>query len=267
MAHEANGIPTGPDNGLRRSRRWTAARRDTYLAVLGQTGNARAAAEAIGMDRATLEHRRGRDPAFAADCRIALATAQARLGEGPPGDPDPFETVRRGPQGKPQIVATGKGRWNGRIEARFLALLRASGNVSASARAVGFTPETVWQRRRKWPGFARAMEAVLEEAVIELEFRLVKHGSDAIAAAGDGGEETHGLPAGAGFDREFALKFLKWREEKRAGGGRRGRGDRNGPKPPTFEEARDNILRKIDAIERQRAREKKGDGEGELPPA
>jgi hypothetical protein len=231
---------------MRRSARWTGARRQTYLEVLRETGNARAAAEAIGMDRSTLRHRRRRDPEFDQACEEAVAAADARLAAGEIAT-DPFEVVRRGSSGRLQIVAVGAGRWTGLSEQKFFASLRVTGNMSASARAAGFTPETVWERRRQWPAFAAAIEAVLEEAEVELEFRLAKQGSDVAAVAG-GGDPAAPPP----FDPEFALKFLKWREEKRRGGGRRGRGDRYRRPEPTIEEVRDEVLRRIAAIRRHR---------------
>lgn len=271
------GLKRGAGNGLRRSPRWTGARREAYFAVLAETGNAAAAAAAIGMDRSTLRHRRKRDPDFARDHEAALAAADERLAQG--GEEialDPFETIRPGPSGRLQIVAIGKGRWSGAVEQRFLALLRENGNMSASARAVGFTPETVFERRRQWPAFAAAIEAVLEDAELALELRLATAGNNVAAAgaAGTAGAGTAGEGAAAGsgpqpFDPEFALKFLKWREEKRRGGGRRGRWL---VRPePTIEEVRDELVRRVAAIRRHREQCGTGDrppgegGEGDPP--
>jgi hypothetical protein len=233
-------------------------RRQTYLEVLGETGNSRAAAEAIGMDRSTLRHRRRRDPEFDQACEEAVAAADARLAAGEIAT-DPFEAVRRGSNGRLQIVAVGAGRWTGLSEQKFFASLRVTGNMSASARAAGFTPETVWERRRQWPAFAATIEAVLEEAEVELEFRLAKLGND-VAPSTAGTAEAPPAPP---FDPEFALKFLKWREEKRRGGGRRGRGDRYRRKEQPIEEVRASIMRKLDAIE---AHEKRKGGAGDANP-
>ena len=198
------GIPTGPDNKLRRSPRWTGQRLDTYLAALEATGNARAAAEAIGMNRRTIERRRAKDASFARDCAAALAAADRRLkgaaadtaaqgGRGGDG-PDPFEMIRRGPNGKAQIAAAGKRRWCGRTDTVFIAELRRTGNMSAAARAAGFSLNAALDRRRKWPDFARRIEEALEDAEIVLEFRLASLGSD---SAGDeaGAEEEKQPPA------------------------------------------------------------------------
>jgi len=269
MARAGRGLRRGPDNALRRSPRWTGARRETYFAVLAETGNARAAAEAIGMDPSTLRSRRKRDPGFARDHEAALAAADAWLASAEAeAGLDEFEAIRPGPGGRLQIVAIGKGHWTPVVERSFLALLRENGNMSASARTVGFTPETVWERRRKFPAFAAAIEATLEEAELALELRLAAQGNDLVP----GGETAAAAaasppPPPPPFDQEFALKFLKWREEKRAGRGRRGRGGRLVRNEPTIEEVRDEILRRLAAIRRHREKQAGGQRDPEPAPA
>jgi hypothetical protein len=172
------------------------------------------------------------------------------------------------PRGRLQIVAIGKGRWSGAAERRFFALLRENGNMSASARAVGFTPETVWERRRQWPAFAEAIDAVLDEAELVLELRLAVQGN-AVAketvTSNDGATVACDCPQPPPpFDPEFALKFLKWREEKRRGGGRRGRQPLR--RELTIEEVRDEVLQRVAAIRRHREKHGTGDtpqGDGE----
>lgn len=258
MSDGAKDDCAGAKGVLRRSARWTGARRETYLAVLRATGNMRAAAEAIGMDRTSVERRAKLDPEFGRACREALAEADRRLrgrradeaATGAPAQsgPDPFEVVRRGSNGRLQIAAAGKGRWSGHIEQAFVDHLRRTGNLSASARAAGFSLNSVLDRRRRCPGFARRIEEALEDAEIELEFRLVAHCSDVAEDTGTATSEFR-----PPFDPEFALKFLKWREEKRRGGGRRGRGDR-GPPVPSIEEVTERIVRRVEAIKRHRER-------------
>jgi hypothetical protein len=58
------------------------------------------------------------------------------------------------------------------------------------------------------------------------------------------------------------MRFLKWREEKRRGGGRR---DHRQPKPVTFEEAVDNVMRKIEAIDRHEKRKAALEGDSAQP--
>ncbi len=239
----------------RKGLRFTALRRETYLQVLAETGNKRAAAEAIGFRRNRMDGIRKRDPAFAAACVAALATATERLEDGDgqfDGVDDPeFQTLRRCRYGRVQIIAVGPGRWSKRVEDRFLAVLGQCGNVEASARAVGFAGTDIFRRRRQWPGFARRMDEALEEADVRLEFRLACHGNIVPTDGGNAPVDCPEVP----FDPEFALRYLKWRQEKKAGRGRRGRV----PEPPSIEAVTEKIIRKVEAIKRHRAR-------GGLPP-
>ena len=236
----------------RRGERFVGERRAEFFRVLAETGNARTAAHAIGMDRTTLERRRKQEPELDRQWTEALDAADARLSKKDSAFErgDPFQTIRRGSHGKMQLAAVAEGRWTGRTENAFIAALRRTGNVSAAARAIGFSYDHVWERRRQWPGFARRWEEALDDAEIELEFRMMRLGNNVLPAAGEAGAEA---PPAEKFDPEFALRFLKWREEKRAGGGRRGRGD-CGPRVASIEEVKENILRKIEAIERHRNR-------------
>jgi hypothetical protein len=237
--------------GFRRRKvlRFTALRRETYLEALAETGNMRAAAEVIGFRRNRMDGIRKRDPAFAADCAAALRTADARLKgaewqfEGVDG-PE-FQTLRRCRNGRVQIIAVGPGRWSKRVEDRFLAILSQCGNIEASARAVGFAGTDIFRRRRQWPGFDRRMAEALDEADVRLEFRLACHGNT-VPPEGDAPVDCPEVP----FDPEFALKYLKWRQEKKAGGGRRGRI----PAPPSIEAVTEKIVRRVEAIKRHRER-------------
>lgn len=237
--------------------RLSAAQKDRFLEVLGQTGNRRAAAEAIGVEPRLMDQRRKYDKVLDRQWAAALAQADRRLS----GAAGPFDcigarqlnVIRRGRGGRIQLVAAGAKRWCKAIEDRFLATLGMCGNIAASARAVGFSESCVWQRRRAWPDFARRMEEVLEEAELRIEFRLASIGSEAETGAGAGdGMGTFGSNPPAPFDPDFALRFLKWREEKRTGRGSKGR--RHMRPEPSVEEVRAKILAKLDAIERHEAR-------------
>lgn len=256
---EGQGGSAGAEGGRGRDpkapgTRLIGARREAFLAALGETGNVRIAAAEIGMDKRTLERMRKRDAALDRDWAAAVDAADRRLrAASAQFGGDPWEMIKRGPSGRLQIVAVRAGGWTGKVEDRFFDLLRRTGNVSASARALGFAANYVWERRRQWPDFARRWEEALEDSEIELEFRLVKLGNNvppAPACVAAGESEPAPEPP---FDPEFALKFLKWREEKRAGRGRRGNGHRYGPREPTIEEVRDEIVRRVAAIRRHRA--------------
>jgi hypothetical protein len=71
------------------------------------------------------------------------------------------------------------------------------------------------------------------------------------------------------FDPEFALRFLKWREEKRrAQGGGAGSAAsaarRQAVEDMPIEAVREEILRRIDAIRAHETRREAGGGDGEV---
>lgn len=236
----------------RKVRRFTAERRAAFLEHLRRSGNQAAAARSLGFDRTVPEARRRRDAAFELECRAALDEASRRLA----GASDPFahdgdaafETIRGGRRGRVQIVATRTGKWSKGAEDLFLDILRGCGNVAAAARATGFSESLIWQRRRKWPAFAQRIEAALDEAELVLEFRLATLGIDRCGADGEaaGGAVIMEAPPPR-LDPEFALRFLKWREEKRRGKPERGG---HGAAPRPIEEMRATILSRINAIKR-----------------
>ncbi|HEV2747177.1 MAG TPA: hypothetical protein VGW34_07750 [Allosphingosinicella sp.] len=261
--------------GSRSGRRaWTVELGEAYLALLRETGNARASARALGHPY-LFRKRMKRDPDFARRCAEAVAEADARLsraasafplrleykGEPPgkaasagdmlrpgrkrKGKPEPV--IRRTSTGRMQITLTREGHWTSEIEADFLARLRATGNFNACARAVGFQPNSVYARMRQWAAFARDVAAALEEANVTLDYKLVAHAQALLREPGEAeaaGIEEEALP----FDPVMAMKILAHIDARRYG--RSGKGRRKGPPERSFEQARDSILRKIEAIER-----------------
>lgn len=233
--------------------------RARFLEVLRETGNRGLAAKAIGIEPRLMDQRRGHDADLDQEWEEAAEEAHRRL----LALDGPFETgaggtpkaIRRGKKGRLQLVEAGERRWTGDTEARFLEALRGCGNVRAAARFVGSCESTVWTRRRQWPAFAKAMEEMLEEAELALEYRIacMANGAGPGEAARDqagGDEESEGgdLPQPLGFDPDFAMRFLKWREEKRRGGKRR----TPLAAPPPIEDVAAKVLRLVEAIKRHR---------------
>jgi hypothetical protein len=235
--------------------RLTEEERERFLRVLRETGNRKTAAAAIGVEPRLMDQRRKFDPAFDRAWREAVEEADRRLREADGS----FACagggmIRRGKGGRRQIVSTGEGRWNAAVEARFKEVLRATGNFAAAARAVGFSESAVWDRRRKWPAFAASLDALLDEAEMALEYRLASMGSNLVAGGEGEGGEASGSDAGHGggrsaspepFDMDQAMRFLKWREEKRRGGRRT-----PAAKAPTIEEVTEKVVRQVAAIKR-----------------
>jgi hypothetical protein len=243
--------------------------RALFLKVLRETGNRRAAAAAIGVGPRAMDQRRAHDPELDRDWRAALDEAHLALAlaKGPFDCPQGTarNTIRRGKNGRLQLVAAGEERWSAAVEERFKEALRACGSVRAAAQAVGFTESTVWQRRRAWPVFAAMIEELLEEAELGLELRIASMGSNVLPVEtgtvasnrprkkGEEGAAMAPMP----FDADFAMRFLKWREEKRRGGGRWA----PRAKPPSIEEVTEKIVSRVEAIKRHRRREEDRNGD------
>lgn len=238
-------------------RKFKGEKREAYLEGLRRTGNNNAAAREAGICVSTGPRCRKREPEFEALCLEAVAEAQRRLAgaEGPFDgcDEAAFESIRRGADGRRKIQALGNRRWSKLREERFFAMLRECGNVAASARAAEVSREAVWKRRREWPSFARRFEETMDEAEIALEYRIACLGTnwtEDSEQADFGHAADAGAAAGAAaFDPELALRFLKWREEKK----RRLRAPTAAL--PSAEEARERIARGVAALRRYNERE------------
>ena len=212
-------------------RRLTQLRRETFLEVLAQTGNRRMAAEAIGFEPRLMDQRRRYDRLLDRQWTEALRQADRRLAgiDGPfdqERDAMPAVVVKRGRGGRLMLQRAGEKRWSRAVEDRFFATLAMCGNIAASARAVGFSKSCVDQRRRKWPDFGRRLEETLDDAEIEIEFRVAAE----VQGKRGGGDGQPAMEPGP-LDLDSAMRFLKWRQEKKAGRGRRGRL----PAPPSIE--------------------------------
>ena len=230
-------------------RRLTQARRKRFLEVLAQTGNRRMAAEAIGFEPRSMDQRRRYDNLLDRQWRDSAAQADRRLAgiEGPYDGAAAPMVIKRGPNGRLQLQKAGEKRWSKAVEDRFFATLGVCGNIAASARAVGFSQSCIDQRRRKWPDFARRLEEALDDAEVEIEFRVAAEVSGKRAEAAM--DPDAAIEPGP-LDMDAAMRFLKWRQEKKAGRGRRGRI----PAPPSIEEVTERIVKRVKAIKRHRQR-------------
>jgi hypothetical protein len=153
--------------------RFTRWRRAHFFRVLEETGHVQMAVEAAGVSLGCIYRLRRVEAGFTEKMIAAVGKADARLerGEGPPGVTVAGDShcqqalvVRRGRGGRLRVMAAGRHWWTERHDAVFLAHLRATGSVAASARAAGFTPKSAWNRRERLPGFARAMDEAREDA-------------------------------------------------------------------------------------------------------
>jgi hypothetical protein len=275
---------------------WTDELGEAFLALLRETGNFSASSRALGYPN-LFNNRRRWDFAFRRACREAVDEADARLSESdspflppievksdpsgaPPGDPvetplDPGDLlkpgpkrksarpqyyIRRGSHGRLQVTLATDENWTAEIEADFLARLRETGNFERSAMAVGFHPESVRYRMRKWAAFARSVDDALAEASITLDYKLVAYAHALLRRPGDAPVEGQELDEDVPFDPVMAMKILGHLDSRR--NGRSGRGRHKGPPERTIEEARASIRRKIEAIERHEAWKKEREGGG-----
>ena len=157
-----------------------------FLRELARTGNAQAAARAIGVSDRTLHARRKVHPAFAARWDATLAAAHARLhraggarsaagrGEGG-GEGDRAAdqtTVSLCRNGRLQLRRARRDAVTRAGEQRFLLALSATANISLSAAAAGASAAAFNKRRRANPAFAREVRAALAAGYERLEGAL-----------------------------------------------------------------------------------------------
>jgi hypothetical protein len=273
--------------------KWGAEIRARFLELLRETGNVAATLRVIGHPNMFYKRRR-RDPGFAAAWAAAVAGADAALAAAEsafPGSPQgtvmngcprfdgtaeelggylrpgrkpaqarPQVVIRRTSNGKAQLGRAREGHMTAEREAEFLALLRATGNFAASARAIGFQPASLHQRERQWPAFARACQEAIEAASVQWDYALVAHahmllGIGPSTALGMGEEEAG---ATVPFDPEAAMRIIGFLDRRKAG---RAGGRHKGAPERSFEEVVESIMSKIEAIERHEAMFGKEEGD------
>ena len=166
-----------------------------FLAALAETGNARAAARALGVHRATYTKRRAKCPAFARNWDAALAVAHAAIGgtvtfsataEMPPAQrtgksncPQFLRTTGGEPvtvrlkSGRLQVRRAPPGRMTRAARQAFLAALAATCNVRLASAAAGFTHPTFYRLAERDPGFAREWRLARAEGHQRIEMALL----------------------------------------------------------------------------------------------
>jgi hypothetical protein len=151
----------------------------------------------------------------------------------------------------PQRIRVNRKWWTAEAEALFLDHLAASCNISWAAAQAGFSTQTLYRHRRTEPDFARRWDEALDVGYIRLKTELL---GTAI-----------GFVERLRTDPELPLKHMTVRDAvnliNRHGGGGGGTTARNGrfrPRPWPFDEARDSILAKLEAIEAARRLEAEG---------
>jgi hypothetical protein len=233
----------------------SARRRAAFLRALAASGNQTLAAERAKVSRSWVRLHRSADPAFDAAVREAVRQAEGKLREQrerPPAQGYHFgeELVLWGSGAgtRTQLIRARPNQWTPRLEERFLQVLGHSCNVTAACRAIGVSQPSAYQRRARWPGFARRWDVVLDEAIDRLECALLQRGADLLCASD--------APCVASF-RDMtvseAIYLVDMHKRRRAREVRKGGLWR---RPRTLDELRPGIIAKLEIIERQRERER-----------
>lgn len=265
--------------GRNRAPRW----RRGFFVRLAATGNATLAAKRAGVARTWVYRWRREDSEFAAEWQAAVERfdrrmkkrARRELGRelvwglgreralpvrAAPGDhaarldgaltrEGPL-VARRGRGGRLQLAAARPNDWSAEKETEFFVHLGATLNVTAAAKAAGFTSKTAWERRRADPAFARRWDAAMEEGSQRLELRLMELAARDIGAlAADDAGAAEARADARPLDPDLAKWLLKWRD----GAPVRARGGRpHGPRIPDLDGLHAEVLRRLEAMRRGR---------------
>jgi hypothetical protein len=151
--------------------------------------------------------------------------------------------VRRGPAGK-QIKRARKDGWTARKREIFPDHLRATCNVTASAREAGMGLRSVFRLRNRDAAFADQWDATLRDYEARLAGQLIVYAETQGKALADAppGSDASDID---GFDPELALRMLSYHRERLAGRRRRGGAPKRVATP---EETDAEILRLLKAL-------------------
>ncbi len=140
----------------------------------------------------------------------------------------------------PQIIdSTGK-RWNEAAEELFFDHLAATCNVTASAKACGFSARAIYNRRINDPAFARKWQAALEQGHARIQMLLVQRATEMLE--GFAPDPDTPIPEMTVKD---ALAVLGHHRNTVEGGPR---SRRQWARPKSLDEMGDSILAKLEAI-------------------
>jgi hypothetical protein len=162
-------------------------------------------------------------------------------------DEEPRSVVSQG-----RLRKRRKDGWSRRDETVFLTHLRATGNISASARAAGKSPSSAHDLYDRDSIFAGGWDEALRHCRLRLHAKLIlftETGGKEVSA-GDDGEP--GEASMADFDPDLTLRVLKYLADCETGA-RRGR---QPPLQASEEEVTAALLRNLDALDRRLKRRK-----------
>jgi hypothetical protein len=195
--------------------RVTSWRRRRFFMLLEESGNVRIAAELAGLGIGAIYRLKRVEPGFSERMARARRTASARLAARSGAEEELAGLVlRRGAGGHLRLMSPGRPWWEPeRHDEIFLRALRGTGNVTAAARAAGFTRKAADDQRKARPGFAADWERAMAESRPRLEDLLVEYAARwSLASAG---QPFEGEPLDE-RDVDRALRTLEyWDREAR----------------------------------------------------
>lgn len=245
-----------------------------FLEALEETGNASLACETAGVGKDRIYKLRQADAGFASDWAAAKAAFEARMEAGVelPDEARLREdrlVVRVGRDGRPQIAAAHRRAWTRAREDVFFAEYAGSGNISAAAKAAGFSYHAAWARAAKSPAFAARLAEAKKAAVERLEYGLIEEGTNLLPPSGGGaGADGVDLPESAeGFaaarrDPQLAMWLVKRADAERGAGVRGGRGRRGwpAPRPADKGELIEAIMKQVKVLKLRREKDQREEG-------
>lgn len=202
---------------------FTRWRRRRFFALLEESGNVRVACALSGTGLGCVYRLRRIEAGFSEKVAAAKDVASQRLARrdaasAPPDEHDGL-VVRRGVGGRLRLMDPGPHHWEARHDEIFLVHLRGTGNVTASARAAGFTAKVAHDRRRALPAFDAACEKALAESEMRLGDVLFKEAAKWTALDYD---DAFAAEPPEELDVDRALAMLKYWNRKGKGRGPRG---------------------------------------------
>jgi hypothetical protein len=222
------------------SHKMSPHRRAAFLKAVRETGNQSLAAERAKVSRSWVQLHRSADPAFDADVRAAIETAKTALrsaeGQRPPsgwGFFDGEELVVRGTNGRRVQIARARLRqWTPRAEGRFLQVLSATCNVEASCAAVGLSPVSAYEHRKRWPAFGERWDDAIEAGSRRIDGGLTASAIASLEPPEPGEPPIEPIVAPMSVDDAIRLVRLHERRAREAEARRLGRARGCGPKWP-----------------------------------
>lgn len=231
--------------------RWGPAEDEAFLKALAELGHVARAAAAIGWTARTAYDRRAKSPAFAA--RWAALRR-------PPRPPAPTSLMHHrvgqgGTPSRPKHVRT-QTPWTPEREDEFLDLLAATCNVRLAAETAGIGSDAVYRRRRQRADFAAKWQAAVEQGYARLEVEFLRACAESVEGCEFAADRMIG-PVSA----DTVLKLLGLHRAAATGHGKRP-GAR--PAPPSLDQVKAEIMRRVAAI--RAARQLPKDPPPEDPP-